>query len=651
MLVNTIEFSEVPRYGLTKAPKGSYEYREWWKEQYNRCLNGYTIGDIRITGYHYWYLNFWLIRGINTVLHPEQKQKRLISPRFLELDWKFFNEWERCKKENKNFIVFKKRQCGASEKVSAIAGYEFSLFPASQTIILAGEEKYARNTMNFCKRGLNALVGTEFHVARNPDTIMESVARRKVFDKDGSEKWVGIMSELHMLTAKNNPEVASRFSPSLSIFEECGRFKLALDTYGYVAPSQESEGKKTGWSIFLMTSTDLEEGIEVVSKLVFNPSDYDAMEYENTFTPDTDNKKTCYFIPGWSFLKIDEDGNDLVEESIQECLNRRSEAEKSKNPKKLVEEVIARPLNPEEALMIFKGSRFNAMKLNAQRALILRKKELEYMPIRCDLEWVYDKIAIPGSPKGSILSVKRVNNEKGDFIILDPPKMDSKGKPLPYYFAGTDSYDKDEALSSNSMGSCSIFNGMLKMYCARITARPLTAEEFYEQSAKLAYYYDAPNLIEWSNVGIFGWYKRKNLLGLLKERPRIAYANVKRSMVNNKWGVDPTTKEMWISSYRDYIEDHSEKMFDLVQINRALEYHDDKNCDITISCSLAYVNYLDSVEHIVEPETKEEKIEFFHYQIKAGRMIQQFYTNERKPDAFDRAGHTLQREGQRVDQA
>lgn len=625
MLVNTFEFSEVPRFGFTKARKGSLEYEEWWKEQYRRCQQGYQIGDTKITGYHYFYLNFWTIRGINTLLYPTQKQKRLVPPRFLELDYKFFWEWERCKQEEKNFVVFKKRQCGASEKVASIAGHEFTFVPASQTLVLAGEEKYARNTMNFIKRGLNGLMETEFKKARNPDTMLETVARQKVYDEEGNAKWMGIMSELHMLTAKNNAEVASRFSPSISIFEECGRFKLAKETYGYIAPSQEAEGKKTGWSIFLMTSTDLEEGIEVVSDMVFNPDRYDAMAYENDHTPDTDNKKTCYFIPGWSYYIIDEDGNDLKEESIKKCEDNRDKASKMKDPKALIEEVIARPLNPEEALMIFKGSRFNSIKLNEQRATILRKKELEYMPTMCDLEWIYDGIPIAGSPRGSILGVKRKPNPNGQFIIIDPPKVDTQGKPLPYYFAGTDSYDKDEALSSNSLGSTSVFNGMLKMYCARVTARPQTAEEFWELSAKLSYYYMAPNLIEWSNVGIFGWYKRKNLLFLLKERPRIVYANVKKSQVNNKWGVDPSTKEYWISAYRDYIEDNSDKMFDLYQINRALEYHDDKNCDATISSSLAYVNYLDSIEQVYEPKTEQEKIEFYHYQIQSGRVIQKLY--------------------------
>ena len=38
---------------------GSKKFREFWREQYIRCKNGYTVNGYTITGDHYFFLNFY----------------------------------------------------------------------------------------------------------------------------------------------------------------------------------------------------------------------------------------------------------------------------------------------------------------------------------------------------------------------------------------------------------------------------------------------------------------------------------------------------------------------------------------------------------------------------------------------------------------
>lgn len=627
--VNTLEFSEVPRFGITKAPKNTLEWYDWWVEQKKRCIHGYSVGGVRITGPHYWYLNFWKIRGINRLLNPEQKGKRLISPRFLELDYDFFIEWERCRKENKNFGIFKKRQCGVSEKVAAIVGHEFSFFPASQSIILAGEEKYAENTTRFVKRGLNGLAGTEFYKHRSPDQLDTTIARMQVENDLGQKVWIGYMSELHMLTAKINAEVASRFSPSLAVFEEIGKFKLLSETYGYLKPSQEDQGQKTGWSIFLGTSTDVEEGIASLTDIVFNPARYDCMEYDNVYSEGYNQSRICYFIPGQRYYLIDNEGNDLIAESLAKMDANREKAALNPDPSELIEEVIWRPKNPEEAIMHFKGGRFDGAKLNKQRARIVTHKDLQ-VSFRADAEWIYDGKPTAFSPEGKIIGIHPFERDKnGPFLISHLPVLDDRGKPVPGCYGGTDSYDKDEALTSHSMGSTSIFDGINKMFAARCTMRPPSAPIFYENSAKLCYAYGATNLIEWSNTRIFDWYVNRELFFLLKERPKLAYANVKNSKVNNKYGVDPGTKEAWILGLQSYIYNYADRIYDLEALKKLVEYHDDVNCDVTVGMSLAYINYMDTIRYLHKPKDKKEQKKMWGFQLKSGVITQQFDPEER----------------------
>ena len=96
MLVNTEMFSPVVMDGITNAHPLSFEYKSWWKEQRERCLNGYSVGDIRITGDFYWYLNFWKIRGRST---STTGRKTLISPKFLDMDLDILIFWREQKKK------------------------------------------------------------------------------------------------------------------------------------------------------------------------------------------------------------------------------------------------------------------------------------------------------------------------------------------------------------------------------------------------------------------------------------------------------------------------------------------------------------------------------------------------------------------------
>jgi hypothetical protein len=67
--INTEEFRpEAIRFENTRrkhgtgfyidAPKGSIEYKNYWSLQKHYCQHGYSVGGVKITGEHYFYLNF-----------------------------------------------------------------------------------------------------------------------------------------------------------------------------------------------------------------------------------------------------------------------------------------------------------------------------------------------------------------------------------------------------------------------------------------------------------------------------------------------------------------------------------------------------------------------------------------------------------------
>jgi len=229
---------------------------EWWNEQYDRCLNGFDIPDaiekggnayvdeqdvfwndsakevryledydyeippnscyipnydlliknktIHITGRHYFYLNFWKIfRNRDDVA-----RKDILPPKFIDIDFFFFRRMEMMVEQEKDSLEIKSRQLGYSEKVASMLGYNFTFYRASVNIVVGGQSDDAAHTMENAQRGLVNLINTQFYKER---------------DKSKSDFWRAkhFRSELRSLSAKDNTQSVSRFSPSLLILEEC----------------------------------------------------------------------------------------------------------------------------------------------------------------------------------------------------------------------------------------------------------------------------------------------------------------------------------------------------------------------------------------------------------------------------------------------
>ncbi|UCD06853.1 MAG: hypothetical protein JSW41_03365, partial [Candidatus Aenigmatarchaeota archaeon] len=145
-LINTSYFSEAAQHKLkyghyTKAPFGSHDYNQYWEEQDKRCLHGYTVGGTRITGYHYWFLNF---KQLEIVVDPNAKasMKEQGPPRFWGQHYEFFHALEEAEKEGKHCVILKPRGTGFSEIMSSIATCDYTLIPKSKNFFFASNQGY-----------------------------------------------------------------------------------------------------------------------------------------------------------------------------------------------------------------------------------------------------------------------------------------------------------------------------------------------------------------------------------------------------------------------------------------------------------------------------------------------------------------------------
>lgn len=641
MFVNTSEFSPVPKNGYPDIE--SAEFEPFWQEQLEYVRNGFSVGGQTIPGDHYWYLNFWKIRGYDY----NTGRKGIISPRFLDIDHEYFSILSRARREGKNLIILKPRQRGFSEKNAAVIGKEFSLFPGSQSVIVAGLESYTANTMGFVLRGLNNLVETEFYKRRDPnqsDYIKASYTDIYI-DEYGNKKSVvrGYLSEVYAITAKNNPQAVSSKSPSFILFEEAGIFQQLKKAYGYVKPSLITEnGLASGVAVFQGTGGEMAQGAEEFEYIYYHPDEFNALSFDLTeFDSEAEpGIKVGYFFPGWKYKIIDSNGNSLKSESLKAIEKERANV---KGGETEFETIIADPLNPADSFLRRSGGFFSkglVANMNNLKNNIQKTKELQVTQ-RGRLEWKYRKVQRDGREVKIIEGVEFTPDPDGYFEIIERPVIDpNTGKAKEgLYKIGIDSYDKDEANSSDSKLSVSVYktydgidspnnNSFIAQLFVRPDVNEGGADKAYEEAAKVCMYFNNKALIEWSNIRIFNWFKSHGFEKFLRERPDFVLSNwIQNSTVNNRYGVDPSTKEDWLFELNDHLLKNWEKLRILRQINAFIFFKLDPkyNCDITISSSLAIVqakeDMLNRINETSESDTKQDEW------VSSGRMTEDQYGN------------------------
>ena len=649
--IDTDRFSPVV-YANDMPQMGTIAYKQWWSKQRRRCIFGYFVenaiepgGDaivdgvdaiwyeedgheicflpehnikivdrkVHICGMHYFYLNFWVIFGLG----KGDDVKHNVKPRFIDLDFLVFWSLVRMFVEKADQMFFKARQKGFSEKMACVIAWVFLFIRNSISCIVAGEDKYNEHTMQNTLRGLDNLFDTEFYKRRSPNRsdFVKATYEETIILPDGTKvkRKRGSGSEIYSYSAKNNPQVLSRLSPTFVLYEEMGKWQKGnlTETRGFVDPSLYAEGKKTGYQVFVGTGGDVDESVADVMEMFDSPAEFNLITYANVYE-DNDGSRIPFFIPGWWYSIIDSDGNSLKQQSIKKILEDRNSKEKTKN-----RAITMMPLTPSEGFMITGGGYFPPElieQFNIRLNFIRNNKQQD--PTKTgnlywndERDWSKGCYFRPGP-----------DSEGNEWItIFEEPQKDENGEVFPIYFPGTDSYDRTEANTSTSKGSMYVFKGFQgansvnKMWVGRIFARPTEAQggnnKFYELTMLLSAYFGmAKNLVEFSNILIFSYYESRYATNLLKERPQFVNANwIIDSKMGNKWGIEPSTKPHWLSKLRSTLREDNfalvHKMWDKQQLLEYIQFRYDPsgkkyNSDVTIASALSVVNYEDSDELI-----------------------------------------------------
>lgn len=200
-------------------------YKEFWKEEYRRCREGYTVNGYTITGDHYFFLNYYQLNNTaDTVKAMSAITKDF--PNFIVAQYEYLHYLELCKRLRMNAVLVKARALGFSELNAAITANFYSTCKNSTGIVVASEEKKLTPTLNKLWEELSFLNyhtdGGFFKLRQVVDKALHKKASRyEVIN--GQKAEVGFGSQLIGIVA-DSPDKVRGYRCGLLVFEEAGSF-------------------------------------------------------------------------------------------------------------------------------------------------------------------------------------------------------------------------------------------------------------------------------------------------------------------------------------------------------------------------------------------------------------------------------------------
>lgn len=573
-IYNSIKFSPAAEFFkkhkcYTLAPRETTDYNNYWDQETERCLNGYTAPDgDYITGYHYFYLNYSPIMKLEEVKYTDRngnvrtRRERILDfPRFWDYDYYYYNAIEEAEDQGKHMSVLKSRQRGYSFKGASMLVRNYELIPGSKNFAVASEQKFligdglltkAWQIMDFIDKH------TDWAKQRLVSTRMERVAGYKVTDEFGKQTEQGYMSSITGITLKNDPERIRGTRGKLVLWEEGGKFPGLLDAWRIEQPSVETDdGVAFGLMIAFGTGGTEGASFTGLKELFYKPEAYNVLAFPNIWDDNAEQTNCGFFVPSWSNLEsfdedgnyvyMDEDGNSLREKAIENLIEQRNKIKDGGASQQSIDRFISeRPIKPREAVLELGKNIFPRKLLMDQLTRIRTNTKLRNMKHIVDLNWDGNgQIMATEKKSGDITEypLKKGDKPHGSIVIWEYPIKDP---PFGLYIGGCDPYDHDDSFT-NSLGSVFIFKRVKAgeawndVIVAEYSGRPDTAEEYYENVRKLLVFYNARLLFENERKGIYPYFTNKHCDYLLADQPDKIISEVfKDSKVQRRKGCHMT---------------------------------------------------------------------------------------------------------------
>ena len=461
-IYNSSKFQQAARFFqehgcYTLAPRGTTDYIQFWEQETNRCLNGYVAEDgDAITGYHYFYLNYFPIMRLAEEKYVDrngiERIRRIRKTEFADFydyDYYYFNAIEEAELHGKHMAVLKARNKGYSFKGASMLVRNYELIPGSQNFAVASEQGFLTNDGLLTKAwdGMDFIDKyTAWSKQRLVDTKMKRTSGYKVTDEFGKQTEQGYKSSIIGITLKNNPDRIRGTRGRLILWEEAGKFKDILQAWQIARPAVEEAGVAFGMQVAYGTGGE-EADFDGLKEMFYHPDGYNILGFPNIWDEKSEDQKCAFFVPSWTNLSakdnsgkrlfMDEDGNSLKEVAIQFQVEERNKVKEGASEQVTVDRYVAENcLTPQESILEIGGNIFPKKLLMQQLSRIRTSEKLKHMKHIVDLSWDGNgQVKATEKKTGDITTYPLDKDKKpdGSVVIWEYPINDP---PFGLYIAG-----------------------------------------------------------------------------------------------------------------------------------------------------------------------------------------------------------------------
>lgn len=628
---------EKNRGRYTLAPIGTKEWYEYWQEQERRCLHGYKVGDMKITGRHYFYLNFCRIQ--RTIGKGKVERKVEMFPAFWEIDynWFWYKEiaWWGCTPDfldkirlwkNPSYLggarhlsCLKTRRAGFSFKEASDGVYNYNFIPKSKSFFLADREAFLVDDgiLNKVEVNLSWLnKNTDGYWLKNRmknGTLMHQRASY-IDNVDKQEK--GFMSEIIGVTIGDDPNKARGKDGVKITYEEAGSFTNLKKALDITVPSVRAGSSITGQISIFGTGGEEGQDIEGLDEIFNDPYTYDMLPFINDWEEGYEATECGVFVPCYMANPtfMDSDGNVDIEAAKADDDLERVKAKGARDPKKIDRRMAEFPQTPTEALIRVNNNNFPINEAKYQKNRILRSEAIKgsikygYFIKSAESGLTFMPQSRAEAKPLDFYPHKKDNDLTGCITIVNEPVKDLSGKvPNDTYIINVDPYYDEDAIDTTSLGSCYVTKRKNTLTdssdsykfthdVAWYVGRPKSLNKFYENLFMLAEYYNAKiqSEIAGGGKGIYDYARLKNKLHMLEFTPiNINNQEIKKVKSNRTYFMTMSTddKRVGLTYYQDSLsnvvgidEEGNELLeihfvWDLALLDEIIKFSPTKNCD------------------------------------------------------------------------
>lgn len=608
----------------------SKPYNDYWKEQYRRCREGYTVNGYTVTGDNYFFLNFYTLPVIEEGQKSGQGTKDDF-PTFFVSQYVFFHYFEMAKRLNLHTALMKARSIGFSEINASIATNMFITVRQSITMITCYDDKKLKRTYRKFTHALTFLDsktdGGMFRLRQLEDSALNKKSGRWE-NINGQKVASGFQSSVQGVNGSDPGNIRGD-RVDLLIYDEAGSWPELTTAIIQGQELVEVQGVSRGIMMFGGTGGDKGKNLEGLRTIYYDPQAFKILPYRHNYSQTGETVITAFFIPYFAQSLdpkyMDNRGVCKVEEFKKVLQEERNKL--AAIPSEYIKKCAERCWNAEEAFNLEGDNKFNKINIAEQLAQIRALKkcpniERGYIEYRFKdgahiqqnidgFKWIVNqnsKLKILEHPLWTLSPIKDENGK----VTWNPPTE----KIRDLYVIGIDGIDIGAAQTSDATKDPSDFCLVVykraygieePKFVALYKDRPNDIRECYKIAIKLAQYYNAVINIEATRQSIIPYARERKLLNLFMKRPRATLADSTRN-TNKQYGTPatPAIIDHQTDLIADYINDYCHLIWFDEMLDEFNRYTDENKRKFDIVAAVAMALLADEELQGTVPKIVEE---------------------------------------------